>query len=893
MRVKLTPLYRNRIILCLSLLPIVSAAQLQVDITQSPEYIVQNHLLGEGVDLLNVSFNGASGSTNNPQIGTFSNGFEAIGISNGIVLATGLATIAQGPNDLPTAFEPINEDDQLSEEPDLAELMTGSAELNDVAVLEFDFIASGDTLRFSYVFASEEYNEHTCSPYNDLFGFFISGPGISGDGTFSNNAVNLATIPGRDVPVAINTVNRGTAGEYGSMAICNGADINWQENSQYFVDNELNTSLNTTQFDGFTKVFTVAIPVECGGTYHIKMAIADAVDGKNDSAVFLKSGSFASQAPLEVSVEAENEIEGEAIEGCSNYAFELSRNDSSATKVVYLKSAFADANPEIFPDFPDSLVFYPMQGKLNWELPVQHDGIFEGERSFEIAFLQPEICGLDTAETEFSLSITDRPELSVQYDDSLLVSCDELGVVNLELSGGLPPYTVDWEGGYSGTQFEIEGSETLEIIGRVSDQCGLHQENVAIVYDPIEYDPVQITVPQSVEINCLEPLIVDPFIVGGRGDYSHRWFFDTSQISTSSELNVNSPSEGEISLIVDDGCMPSDTAYISLELQDNPISVDLGDDRNGTCTESITLTPQVEGGFGELSFEWKRNLAVESYSSSFSFTPISPSLISLEVNDECEQSGYDTLKVLLDYQSIQITMPEDTSICKGERLEYTPSVKGGMGEYSYFWQERGSELLPLNVIPSRDDTYTLTVTDDCLQTNEAKMHVELVEVIADFDFDYDTEETPLINLSTPDMSYFWVLPSGETSTFFEPQFEPVIDKDQIITLDVTHPIGCSDSHIGFYEPPLNVFIPSAFTPDGDGLNDVFKVVGTYIDKFDLWVYDRWGNLVFHTNDLEKGWDGSDENPNFTTENLIYSYRVVAKGYNFQVFDKKGSVTVIR
>jgi hypothetical protein len=154
-----------------------------------------------------------------------------------------------------------------------------------------------------------------------------------------NNAVNLAKIPGRDVPVAINTVNRGTPGIYGSTAICNGADIDWQLNSQFFVDNESNTSLNTTQFDGFTKVFTVEVPVECGGTYKIKMAIADAVDGKNDSAVFIKSGSFASKAPLEVDHTLINGIEGEAIEGCSGYNFKLVRSDSTDSEVVYVRSA--------------------------------------------------------------------------------------------------------------------------------------------------------------------------------------------------------------------------------------------------------------------------------------------------------------------------------------------------------------------------------------------------------------------------------------------------------------------------------------------------------------------------------------------------------------------------
>jgi gliding motility-associated-like protein len=886
----LTP---NRILLIALLFPVLGFSQLQVDLSDHPHSIVQNQLLGEGVQLLDVSFNGGSGFDTNPQIGTFSNGWESIGISNGIIIATGEATIAEGPNDLPTAFEAIDEDSELTEDADIAELMGGSVEINDAAVLEFDFVASGDTLRFSYVFASEEYNEHTCSPYNDAFGFFISGPGISGDGTFTNNAVNLAQIPGRDVPVAINTVNLGVPGEYGSTAICNGADINWQENSQYFVNNESNTDLNTTQFDGFTKVFHVAIPVECGGTYHIKMAIADAVDGKNDSAVFIKSGSFASEAPLEVDYEVVNSINGQAIEGCSGFKFKLVRYDSTTTKVVYLKSEMAAAYPEVFPDFPDSLIFYPEQGYLNWEFPIFHNGLFEGERTFDIDFLQPQVCGLDTAETNFELPFTDTPLFSVEFDDTLAVSCDETGIVNVAVSGGLAPYEIEWEGGLSGFDFQVDEEEPLVLEGVVTDQCDLNQQEITILYEPIEYDPLEIVIPEEFSINCLDPLNISPVITGGRGDYSYNWMFEGNALSQESELVIDSPQEGILSLSVDDGCVPSESTQASLELLDNPIFAEIGEDFPGLCNEEVSIVPEVAGGFGNLTFEWKRNFGLSGSSQTFTFLPISSSIVSLEVTDECGQQAWDTLNVSVEHAPIEIAMPADTSICEGRRLEFTPSISGGMGDYEFFWLERESTALPLNVIPRMDETYTLRVTDECFKNAEKSMNVSLVAVHADFEFNYEKDTRPILNYSSEGVNYFWILPSGETSTLFEPEFEPIVDQDQMVTLEILHPIGCSDSKIDFYEPPLNVFVPTAFTPDGDGLNDIFKAEGTFISDFKFWVFDRWGNVVFHSTDPSKGWDGSDPKADFAAQNLVYSYRVLAKGYNSQLIDKKGSVTVVR
>lgn len=890
---KLPPLVRPGIILLGFVLPLFSCAQLQVDLSQNPQSIVQNSLLGEGVELINVSFNGNSGTLFNPQIGTFSSGWEPIGISNGVILATGRATVAEGPNDLPTAFEDIDEENELTEDSDISELMGSSADVNDAAVLEFDFVASGDTLRFSYVFASEEYNEHTCSPYNDAFGFFISGPGISGDGTFENNAVNLATIPGRDVPVAINTVNRGVAGTYGSMAVCNGADINWQENSQYFVDNETNTALNTTQFDGFTSVFTVKIPVECGGTYHIKMAIADAVDGKNDSAVFIKSGSFASKAPLAVEYDLANPVDGEALEGCSEYQLRLVRNDSTSIKVVYVKSDFASTNPGVFPNFPDSLIFYPAQGYINWNIPIGYNESFEGERILDIEFLQPQVCGLDTAISSVALPFSDTPPMSVVYDDLLLVSCDETGEVAVEVTGGLEPYEIDWEGDFSGFAFEIDGQSPLTIEGIVTDYCDLNQQSISISYEPIEYENLTISAPESMLINCLDPISISPLISGGRGDYAYQWLFNGSVFSQSSVLDFPSPEPGSFTLIVEDGCAPSDSSHVELSLMDNPVSANIGEDTPGVCNQELTIVPQVEGGFGEVSFHWKRNFAFQSSAPNFSFYPFTSSIITLEVVDECGQVAFDTMNVVVSNASINIDLPADTSLCEGERLHLSPMVYGGVGELDYLWLESGSEALTLSVIPRRNETYTLSVTDECMQTAEAELRVELIEVTADFAFDYESQSGSLINLSTINLNYFWLLPGGRSSTEFEPDFLAEVGEEQMVSLEVTHPLGCTDSKAQFFDPPLNVFVPNAFSPDGDGINDLFKAEGTFINEFDLWVFDRWGNVVFYTSNPDEGWDGTASNGDFASSNMVYSFRVVAKGFNSQAIDKVGSITVVR
>lgn len=146
--------------------------------------------------------------------------------------------------------------------------------LCDACLLEFDFTADSSQLYFNFVFASEEYMEFFCSPFNDVFGFFISGPNPDG-GEYVNE--NIAFVSGTDIPVAINNVGGG---------ICD--SIN---NSTRYVDN---TNGTTVQYDGFTTVFTVNANLLPDTNYHFKIGIMDVGDCILDSGVFLEEGTFSS-----------------------------------------------------------------------------------------------------------------------------------------------------------------------------------------------------------------------------------------------------------------------------------------------------------------------------------------------------------------------------------------------------------------------------------------------------------------------------------------------------------------------------------------------------------------------------------------------------------------------
>jgi|GEM_PF-1625954 gliding motility-associated-like protein len=206
-----------------------------------------------------------------------------LGLTNGLLLTTGDYSVAVGPNNQQGAATVDNNPGDAT--------LQAIAGVNtyDAAVLEFDFIPQNDTIEFKYIFASEEYPEYVCSTYNDLFGFFISGPGIAG-------TQNLAIIPGTSTPVAINAVNSGTSGANSNPGTpCN------LSYSNFYVDNSNGT---TIQYDGFTTVLTaLAIVVPCQ-TYHLKIVVTDAGDADYDSGVFLQAGSLSSTPKVNAGIDA-------------------------------------------------------------------------------------------------------------------------------------------------------------------------------------------------------------------------------------------------------------------------------------------------------------------------------------------------------------------------------------------------------------------------------------------------------------------------------------------------------------------------------------------------------------------------------------------------------------
>jgi hypothetical protein len=457
-----------------------SAAALQVTPGVSAQSLIANTLVGG--DCFSVSNITASG--NIMSRGTFSNGASNIGIGSGMVMSTGSVSILAGPNSSNSTNGGFN---VLASDPDLRTLIP-TYDLYDANVIEFDFTPTANTVTFDFLFGSEEYCEYVGTQFNDVFGFFVTGPGISG-------VANLAVIPNTTTPVTTNNVNHVL-------------------NSQYYFNNNYNVIscglavtdpviFQEAELDGWTTPLQAKLSVQPCQTYHIKLAIADVSDWLFDSAVFLKANSFNAGGQVSASPVYKPGLQL-AHEGCPGAGIRFTRGNSDISQPLTVTYTVAPSSTAIsgidYTPLPSSLVFQPGQSEIFIPVTVFSDGLTEGQETIELLISNSCQC----QQTAVTFLINDLEPLLLSVTGDTTVCEISPASITALAGGGESPYSYKWSNGATTAGITVAPSSTTIYSVTVTDNCGeTNSAQTMVTVIPLERKTLQVPLcfGESVEIN--------------------------------------------------------------------------------------------------------------------------------------------------------------------------------------------------------------------------------------------------------------------------------------------------------------------------------------------------------------------------------------------------------
>ncbi|MCB9303568.1 MAG: gliding motility-associated C-terminal domain-containing protein [Lewinellaceae bacterium] len=254
---------------------------------------------------------------------------------------------------------------------------------------------------------------------------------------------------------------------------------------------------------------------------------------------------------------------------------------------------------------------------------------------------------------------------------------------------------------------------------------------------------------------------------------------------------------------------------------------------------------------------------------------------------------------------IIVFLDESTSICLGDTARLTVINLSG-GDLAYSWSPASAILEGQNtgsvlVNPLVNQEFSVEITNElgCMLTESGRIFVDNtvppLSVTAEPDTLFSPGAVQLEATFDANYAYLWQPSSGLNNiTISNPTAQ--VDSTATYTVRVVDENGCRNEAlitiivIGECIEPY-IFVPNAFTPNGDNLNDLLFVEGNTIEELTFAIYDRWGEKVFETDDQSVGWDGTYKGRELSPD--VYGYYLEVRCFNGEQFFKKGNITLIR
>ena len=511
-------------------------------------------------------------------------------------------------------------------------------------------------------------------------------------------------------------------------------------------------------------------------------------------------------------------------------------------------------------------------------------------------------CGFevqDSIDIEYNI-----PPIEITVDETVDVLCNDPFTVSASASG-TAPFFYTWYNGIQWLDFDAtlnwQTSADASLVLEVSDNCG--QTESASVEIVVEAPDVEVSLPQELVGPCTEVFDMTANVTSGSGGYTYTWFQNGINMNESgSSVDVQLGESATISVDVNDGCGQSGSASALVTIDNPPLVVELGPDIYASCVDFTNIPVDIVSGAGGYVYDWFVSGEAYDQGSDITLQSYGTVPVSVEVTDGCGGADNDSLVYHIPDIPLSVEITPSTTICAGDGISLEVEAMGGEEGFVYFWPTLNAYGPVQYITPLQSAVYPVIATDICGENIETNSNIEVQYLFSDFvasmseldENSYTFRATPTPEEPFPGAySYDWNFGDGNTSD--EPLTTHVFDglSDYTVTLDVTSWVGCTNQAYTVVRGPVLLYVPTAFTPNNDGINDAFKVVGSQIMNYELWIMNRWGETVFHSTSLDDVWIGDVQDGTHYAENGIYNWVIRLKGYNTDAEEYSGTLQLMR
>ncbi|MFK7932266.1 MAG: gliding motility-associated C-terminal domain-containing protein, partial [Saprospiraceae bacterium] len=446
--------------------------------------------------------------------------------------------------------------------------------------------------------------------------------------------------------------------------------------------------------------------------------------------------------------------------------------------------------------------------------------------------------------------------------------------------------------------FNINNSQTIgaTLIITSSDGC------VDSLYKEFSFELLENTVSDTVAICNGKATPLNPDF---NPNYQYQWSPATGLDDVNSANPLANPTETTTyQVTITDGNNLCELVTEVVAIVPTPVRFSTPRDTT-ICENSLELSVSGDGNY---QYIWSTDGAFQNIIDSGATVTVNPlerQFYHVRATDEFGCEAYENFSVT--NGTLDLLLPTEQTICINHPTQLPIINLNPNFPTTYQWSPidslDDSTILQPTVNPSESTTYTINAENSlgCRFTGSTRVNVfnfipplaistdnerletpdDIAQLSATIMQDYTYEWTPAIGLDNPNIPDPIAQPT-ETTTY---------------TLTITNRDGCTNLRSLIIEVlnleclPPNIFVPQAFSPNGDGKNDVLLVRGVPIESLYFAVYNRWGQLVFETEDQQRGWDGTVQGE--AVPAAVFGYYLKVNCFGGEEFITKGNVTLIR